>query len=181
MATEPKATFWGDLSSEWVLLMSGGASVVVWAAGAITAVNFPTWIFFPVALVCFWIAAHRAWLKQYTRTEAQYARAEALAAERTTLEARLEQRGLTGQRAKEARRKWDGLADADRELVRQLLICGQMLTEPLQEHLLGRGFPAADLTRFERETNLIHQDASRGFWSVNVAFADPLRELAGVS
>ena len=97
---------------------------------------------------------------------------------RLELQARLEGRGLVTQRIGEVRNKWQQLSQEEKEMVRQLLIADRMLTEQIQEHLRSGGYQAADLGTFERRTNLIHQEASRGFWSVNPAFVDDLRVLA---
>ena len=55
-----------DLLSAWIWLMSSLASVLLMAISAVFDWALPTWVFWPVGYVCFWVAAYLAWHKQYS-------------------------------------------------------------------------------------------------------------------
>ncbi len=146
-------SFLREVCSDWVALVSGIASFLLMAAGAISSESLPGWVFWPAAYVCLLVAAYRVWAKQYTARQAA--------------EAKLAGASLEPERERQAVEEVARLTTAESNFLRRVLVGDQV---PVGD---AAASPGAD--RLER-AGLIRRDFV-GYWSVNPHFRPSLERL----
>ena len=154
---------WSDL----VARLSGIASVILTAIGATRKAGLPSWTFWVAAAVCFIFASFRVWLKQYQAVQA--ANAEI---------ARLQRPKFSEERREAAQEQLAKLNASERQILRELLIRGEMLEGQATDYLESRGLGRLSgiLNCIEAKTNFVNRDFV-GQYRVNPTFRELLEEL----